>query len=314
MNPSKFSPKSMLRFTGLLVFAWLAAAGERSALDKATLEAYLRHLFLWGPEIRVEVADPKPSAVEGLLEVRVRAQAGAASAEQTFFVSRDGRRILQGVVYDVNDHPFRGNLSKLKTGADPSLGTPGAPVVLVLFSDFQCPYCKEEAKMLRQHLLAAYPTQVRLYFKDYPLESIHPWAKAAAIAGRCVFRQSEGAFWEYHDWVYEHQSELTPENLKRKVLEFAQGRNLDALQLNRCLETRATESEVDASLAEGRSLQVNATPTLFVNGRRLASQVSWPQLKAIIDFEIEYQKTAHTAGDSSCCEVKLSSPFHPVPK
>ncbi len=314
MNPSKFSPKHILPLAGLFVFAWPAAAGERSALDKATLEAYLRHLFVWGPEIRVDVADPKPSAVDGLFEVRVRAQAGAASAEQTFYVSKDGRKILQGAVYDVNDNPFRENLSKLKTGADPSLGTPGAPVVLVLFSDFQCPYCREEAKMLRQHLLAAYPKQVRLYFKDYPLESIHPWAKAAAIAGRCVFRQSEAAFWEYHDWVYEHQSELTPENLKQQVLAFAQGRNIDALQLSRCLETRATESEVDASIAEGRSLQVHATPTLFVNGRRLASQVSWPQLKAIIDFEIEYQKTANNAGDTSCCEVKLSSPFQPVPK
>jgi protein-disulfide isomerase len=313
MNISKFSPKNIL-LPGLLACAWLAAAGERSALDKATLEAFLRHLFVWGPEIQVEVDDPRPSAVDGLLEVRVRAKAGAASAEQTFYVSRDGRKILQALVYDVNDNPFQENLSKLKIGAGPSLGTPGAPVVLVLFSDFQCPYCKEEAKMLRQHLLAAYPKQVRLYFKDYPLESIHPWAKAAAIAGRCVFRQGEAVFWDYHDWVYEHQSELTPENLKQKVLEFAQGRNIDALQLSRCLETRATESEVDASIAEGRSLQVNATPTLFVNGRRLASQVSWPQLKAVIDFEIEYQKTAGNAGDTSCCEVKLSSPFHPAPK
>lgn len=300
--------------TVVLTIAWAALAGERSALDKATLEAYLRHLFVWGPEVRVQVLDPKPSPVDGLLEVRVRAQAGAASAEQTFYVSKDGRRIVQGVVYDVNDTPFRDNLSKLKTGAAPSLGTPGAPVVLVLFSDFQCPYCKEEAKMLRRHLLAAYPKQVRLYFKDYPLESIHPWAKAAAIAGRCVFRQSEAAFWEFHDWVYERQGELTVENLNGKVLEFAQGRNVDPLQLSRCLQTRATEAEVDASIAEGRALQVNSTPTLFVNGRRLASQVSWPQLKTIIDFEIEYQKTANNAGDAACCEVKVSLPFAPGPK
>ena len=82
------------------------------------------------------------------------------------------------------------DLDKLKTEFQPSLGTPGAPVVLVAFSDFECPHCKDEATMLRQNLLSAYPTQVRLYFKDFPLEAIHPWAKTAAIAGRCVFRQS----------------------------------------------------------------------------------------------------------------------------
>ncbi|MCS6951741.1 MAG: thioredoxin domain-containing protein [Bryobacterales bacterium] len=292
----------------LLALAAAVMAADRSALDKATLEAYLRHLFLWGPEVHVQISDPRPSAVEGLLEVRVRAQAGAASAEQSFYVSKDGRRIVQGVVYDVNDTPFRDTLSKLKTDGAPALGTPGAPVELVLFSDFQCPFCKEEGRMLRQHLLAAYPTQVRLYFKDYPLESIHPWAKAAAIAGRCVFRQSQAAFWEFHDWVYERQAELTRENLNDKVLEFARGRPVDALQLRRCLETRATEAEVEASIAEGRALQVNSTPTLFVNGRRLAAQVSWPQLKAIIDFELENQKTVRTAGGARCCEVKVSLP------
>ena len=82
--------------------------------------------------------------------------------------------------------------------------------MIVEFSDFQCPYCKEEAKMLRQNLIQTYPKQVRLYFKDFPLENMHPWAKAAAIAGRCVFQQKTDAFWEYHDWIFAHQDGSPP--------------------------------------------------------------------------------------------------------
>jgi protein-disulfide isomerase len=181
-------------------------------------------------------------------------------------------------------------------------------VVLVLFSDFECPYCKDEAKMLRANILSAYPKQVRVYFKDLPLEQIHPWAKIAAITGRCVFQQNPRAFWDYHDWIYEHQGEITAENLRAKVLEFAQGKEIDALQLGRCMDTKATEAEVTKSLAEAKALRVNSTPTLFVNGRRIATQIAWPDLRQIIDEEIEYQKTAKNAGEDCGCEVKLPSP------
>jgi protein-disulfide isomerase len=280
-----------------------------SALDKTTLEAYVRHLFLWGPEVKVVIGEPKPSTVPGLSEVTVQASAGAASANQVFYVSRDGKKIMQGTVYDIADNPFRAELSKLNTASSPSLGTPGAPVVLVLFTDYQCPYCREEANTLRKNLLSTFPKEVRLYLKEFPLEQIHPWAKPAAIAGRCVFQQNPAAFWLYHDWVFEQQPQITQENLRAKVMTFAQGKEIDMLQLGRCMDTTATGAEVDSSIAEARALQINGTPTLFVNGRRLASQVPWPQLETIIRSEIEYQKTAKNAGDQACCEVTLSSPL-----
>ncbi len=131
----------------------------------------------------------------------------------------------------------------------------------------------------------------------------------ASIAGRCVFHQNGAAFWDYHDWVFEKQGELTPENLKAKVMEWAAGKNVDALQLGRCLDARSTEAEVDRNVAEGRALNVNATPTLFINGRRIAQQIPWPNLRQVIDFELEYQKTAKNAGEEACCEVKLPSPL-----
>jgi protein-disulfide isomerase len=181
-------------------------------------------------------------------------------------------------------------------------------VSIIIFSDFQCGYCAQEGRMLRENLLQTYPEQVRLYFKDFPLDQIHPWARLAAIAGRCVYRESEEAFWNYHDWVFANQAELDPANFKTKFLEFARSLGkLDDFKLGNCLDKRVTEAEVDRSVAEGRALQVNSTPTLFINGRRISAQIPWQNLKQVIDFELEHQKSTHTAGES-CCAVKLPVP------
>jgi protein-disulfide isomerase len=292
-----------------------AAAGsgqseKKSALDKATLEAYVRHLFVLDSRVSIKVSDPQPSVtLPGFLDVTVHAWAGQQSQDFRFFVSKDGAKILQGNVYDISQNPFKPDLDKIKTSFAPSLGTAGAPVVLVEFSDFQCPYCKQEATMLRQNLLAAYPKQVRLYFKEFPLESIHPWSKAGAIAGRCVYQQNANDFWDYHDWAFEHQGEISPENFKDKLMDWAKGqKTLDVLQLGTCLDTKATVGEVDKTIAEGRALEIGGTPTLFVNGRRIPNVVDWPTLRSIIDYEIEYQKTAKNAGEDCGCDMQLVLP------
>jgi len=151
---------------------------------------------------------------------------------------------------------------------------------------------------------------VRVYFKDLPLESIHPWAKRAAIAGRCVFRQSPTAFWSYFDWMYDHQLEITPENLVTKVSDFAKTvPDLDGIELGRCIESKATEGEVNASIAQAKDLRMElATPTMFINGRRLVGNYPWANMEQLINGELNYQKTAQNAGEK-CCSLKIPSPL-----
>ena len=311
-----------MRYLALAAIAWiglaaqapkkaapvkLAAPAKKSALDKATLEAYVRHLGVWGPQIKVEISDPKPSSrLPGFFEINVRASLGQHQSEEVLLVSKDGQKIVRPPVYDITQNPFKYEIDNLRTENQPAYGTPGAPVVLVVFSDYQCPYCKEEAKTLRQNIPKEFPTQVRVYFKDFPLEAIHPWAKAGAMAGRCVFRQKAEAFWDYHDWIFENSAQITPANLKDKVLEWAKSKGLDTFALNACIETKATEAEVNQSIAEARALNVDRTPYLFVNGRRVPG-VPWQNLKQIIEFEIDYQKTANNAGDHACCSISLPS-------
>ena len=298
----------LLTFLGALLLV-SADTPQKSAFDKPTLEAYVRHLFLISPQVAVAVGDPKPSDLPGFKEVKIRLSQGPQFQDVTLFVSNDGKKIVQGSFFDIANNPFKPDIDKTHTQFQPNLGTAGAPVVIVVFSDLQCPHCKGEAEMLRQNLIQNYPKDVRLYFKDFPIESLHPWAKAAARAGRCIFAQSNDAFWAYHDWIFAHQESFTPTTLNQQILDWAKDqKGLDANKLSACLEKKTSEPEVDAELKEGHDLEINGTPTMFINGRRISQTIDWPNLKSIIDMEIEYQKVAKNAGDDCGCEVKLPVP------
>ena len=281
-----------------------AAPKPKSAFDKPALEAYLRHLYLYLPNIKLDIADPVDSGVPGFKQVKVRASLNNASEEREFLVSNDGRKLLVAQVYDFASNPFQPELDKLSAGTAPALGTPGAPVVIVMFSDFQCGFCREEAKMLRESLLKEFPTQVRLYFKDFPLTSIHDWAKTAAVAGRCVAAQDSAKFWAYHDWVFEEQPKLNQAEFPGKFAGWAKEQGLDGEKLAACQASTAAAAEVDKTMAEGRALGVNSTPTMFINGRRINFSIKWPNLKQVIELEIGYQATAHNAGEA-CCTLAL---------
>ena len=283
-----------------------SAAPKPSALNKATLEAYVRHLFVWPQPIQVSIGDPRPSELLGFEEVTVHAESGNAKQDEKFFVSKDGQKIVRGSVFDVAKNPFQPDLAKLNVEHQPQIGTPGAPVAMVEFSDFECGFCREQAKTLRENLLAAYPKQVHLYFLDFPLESIHPWAHAAALAGRCVYHQSEAQFWEFHDWIFEHQAEIkTPGELTTRVHDWAGAQHLDSAKLDACVAAPATEAEVQRTITLGKNVAVGSTPTMFVNGRPLVGAVNWPELRRVIDYEIGYQQTAKNAGEDCGCDGGL---------
>lgn len=281
---------------------------KKSALDKATFEQYIRHQFLIPANLKIQIGDPKPSEINGLLLVPVSlTDGGPMNQSVEFLVSKDGTKFLQAKVFDITASPFASDLKLLKTEGAPATGPAEAPVTIAVFSDFQCPYCKEEAKTLRTNLEKSYPTQVRLVFKDLPIEQIHNWAKPASMIGRCIFRQNPGVFWQYHDWIFEQQAQIKAEELQTRSLEFANSKGLDSLQLTQCVSGKLTEKEIEAGIAEAKALQVTSTPTLFVNGRRMVGNLSWEQLKPVIDHEIEHAKT-QAKKDEACCEIKLALP------
>src|SRR5215831_15404764 len=142
-------------------------AAKQPPVDKQKLEAYLRHLELLPPDMPLAIGQPKPSYFSGFYDLPVEVTTPNGVFALRYYLSADGQTIIRGIMSDVGKAPFEAERKQLKTDLQPSFGTPGAPVVLVVFSDFQCPNCKEEAKVLRENLQKNYVDDVRVYFKDF---------------------------------------------------------------------------------------------------------------------------------------------------
>lgn len=272
----------------LCVSSLAVAATGKGALDKSTLETYLKHVELFRGEVTFKIDDPQPSKyLSGFSEVLVHLIFNSVEKDELFYISADGQTIIRGDVFNLGKSPFQSNLDKLTLTDQPSFGPADAPVTIVEFGDFECPDCKMEAPILRHDLSDALGGKVRVYFKNYPLESAHPWARAAAIAGRCVYQQGQPAFWNFYDWIYENQDQIMGDNLNAKILAWAGDNKLDAVKLGQCIDTKATEPEVNRSIAEGHALGISGTPTLFINGRKIGG-LMWPDLQLVINKELEF--------------------------
>ncbi len=299
--------------TGLLLgqlYPALAIPVSNANLDKAKLAEYIRYADGFMPEVQIRVDDPQPSPFTGFKRVLVHltVQRGSATqkADRVYYVTIDGQQIVPGTVWQLNDSPFRDTLNHLpRTG--PAFGPADAKVTIVVFSDFECPYCREMAKTIRDNISKSYPRDVKVLFEDYPLRSEHKWAASAAEAAHCITRQKESVFWDFHDWIFEHQGEVNEQNLRSKVLEFAGNHQLDAAILGTCLDQHRTAAEVDQSERSGRALQITQTPTLFINGRMVPGAVSWKNLESIIEIELHRPNKIRSATTEGCCEVSIPS-------
>ncbi len=173
-------------------------------------------------------------------------------------------------------------MAGLAGGHHATAGRPDAPVTLTLFSDFQCSYCSEAARMLITEILPAESASVRLVFRHFPL-GFHDWAQRAAEATACAQRQSNDHFWSLHDFIFEHQDELTGGNLDQKLADYtARLAQFDQVAHRSCLEDRAAREQVAQDIAFAKANGVSGTPTLFVNPHLLKGAGSPVQIKTLI--------------------------------
>ena len=158
---------------------------------------------------------------------------------------------------------------------DPSMGPANAPVTIVEFSDFQCPYCKLSVPTVKE-ILAKYPDKVKVVYRDYPGPT-HPHAPEAAEAAQCAGDQ--GKFWEYHDSLFDHQASAIGWNFSELAKEI--GLNQDTFAS--CLKSRRYREEVAKDLRDGLKLGVTSTPTFFINGRPLVGAKPFAEFQTVID-------------------------------
>jgi len=173
---------------------------------------------------------------------------------------------------------------EIATEGEPSLGPANAPVTIVEFSDFQCPYCRQAQSTLKQ-LMAAYEGKIKLVFRDFPLRNIHPQAQKAAEAAQCAAEQEK--FWPYHDKLFASTS-LQMDDLKK----FAQELGLNMEQFAPCLDSSKYAAGIEADMQAGQQAGVNATPTFFVNGYALSGAASYERFKELVDAALEQAQSA----------------------
>lgn len=180
-----------------------------------------------------------------------------------------------GVSYEID--PYRLDVD---VAGEPSAGPEDAPVTIVEFSDFECPYCSRLVPTL-ERVKEEYGDRVRLVFKQFPLRNIHPNAQKSAEASLCAHDQGE--FWSMHDAMFADQQNLGVDALKAKAEEIG----LDTAAFAECLDSDRYADAVEEDLEEGQRVGVSGTPAMFVNGRMVSGAVPYEEVARVIDEELE---------------------------
>lgn len=190
---------------------------------------------------------------------------GAASAAQPV---ADSGGLAQYKRYDIS------------VDDDPYLGKADAPITIVEFSDYQCPFCRKWRAEVFDQLMADYGDQIRFVYRDLPLASIHENAVSAAEAADCANDQDQ--YWQFHDALFSMQYGLGAEAYSQ----YAQDLGLNTETFNACVTSRKYQQEVEADFQYAIRLGVSSTPTFFINGIPLIGAQPYENFKQLIDKEL----------------------------
>jgi protein-disulfide isomerase len=251
---------------------------------KRKVESYLRDMFAFGTDTKLTIADFKESGVPGVLEADITLTIEGNKEDAKMWVSKDGKYLFRGELNDMSKDLLAEHRAKLDLKDEPVTGNLNGTITVVEFADFECPVCRNLHEALRG-LLPQYP-QVKLVFKDFPLEQVHPWARTGALAGRCAYQQDPKAFWKMYDLLYDNQDLITAENAWDKMVDYAGRIGLNAETFKSCMTGPEAAAAVNANIANGKLLEVSSTPTLFVNGRRIVG-ADPHQLEQFLQYELK---------------------------
>jgi protein-disulfide isomerase len=249
-----------------------------------TVNSFMQETFGYDSAITWRILEIKPSEARGLSEVVVLISNPQGQQTSKFFVTQDGQHALLGEVIPFGEHPFTSAKQKLEKGVSgPSRGPAKAPVLVVEFSDLQCPHCKAAQPTLDK-LLAEEPN-VHIVFQNFPLPS-HDWAAKGAAYGDCVGQVSNDAFWKFLKGTYDVQTDINAATADEKLTAIADKAGVKGSDIAACAAKPETVARVEQSVALGRSVDVTSTPSIFVNGRKIGSieQMPYEVLKKLVEY------------------------------
>jgi protein-disulfide isomerase len=251
-------------------------AGQPLSADLARrVEVLIRSKSQVPPEYVVSVGPRQKSDVPGFDTVEVTFSAnGKTSKPLLFLLSTDGKTLAQFNKFDISKDP-----KDIVSAANrPARGGPAtAPVTIVVFDDLQCPFCARMHAQMFPALTQRYGDKVRVVYRDFPLDQIHAWAMRAAIDSSCLGAQNSVGYWKLVDNIHQHAAEIGGDaksvekanaQLDSMTMDEGKRQNVDTAVLTACI-AKQDDTAVKASVKEGDSLGVDATPALFINGEKL---------------------------------------------
>jgi protein-disulfide isomerase len=254
--------------------------------SQADVDAAMKRTLGYDPGVSWQIYDIRPSAVPGLADVLISINKQAA---QHIYLSPDGQNAIIGELIPFGTNPFAPARAKLEGAFGPSRGGQNPPIEVVEFSDLECPHCKK-AQPIVEKLTADFP-QVRFTFQQFPLPaSLHPWAMKAAQYADCAGQMNKDAFWKYVDAIFDNQGGIALTTADDKLKELATANGLDAAKISACAGSPETAARIKKSMDLGASLEVNETPSVFINGRRVRgiADIPYEKLKELVQFEIDH--------------------------
>jgi protein-disulfide isomerase len=264
------------------------AAAPAAVSDDALKEAVVGYFqrAVTQPGLEIEVTEMAESPIPGLRKGKLAATLSGEKKELGFYVTADGRWLIQGEATDLGADPMAEVMEKISLDGQPSRGPADAKVTIVEYSDYQCPFCARAWETLEKEVLPAYGDRVRFVFKNLPLKEIHPWAEGAALASECALRQGNDHFWTIYNGFFTQQKDITPSNVADKAVAMAEGTGMDAAALRACIEKQEALDAVQADLAEATEIGVTSTPTFIINGKRVSGAQTFESFKAILDQQL----------------------------
>ncbi len=252
-------------------------------------------MFGYDAAMSWKVAEIRPSEIEGLASVTIVITGPQGSSQSRLLVTSDGKHAISGDVLEFGAKPFEDAREKLQKGVNGTAkGPEKASVLIVEFSDMQCPHCQKAAPTIEQ--LVAQVPEARFVFQNFPIPT-HNWAEKAAGYVDCVGRASKEAVWKFIGKTFEDQSNITESNVDEKLKAIATASGANADEAATCAVKPETKARIEASVALGKSVGVNGTPMLFINGRGVSGGAPVEVLKKMVDFEASQAKGEAGKGD-----------------
>ena len=285
-------------FVFLLLCSVVPIMGQQSSLPPDLTRRIDRQVRAYAeapPEATIAIGERTASQVNGYDNLPVTIEANGVRKTVNFLLARDGSKLVYLTELDLKEDPYAKNMSRIDISGRPFRGPENAPATVVVFDDFECPFCARMYVTLINEAMNQYRGRVKVVMKDFPLIEAHPWAMRAAVDAHCLADQSLPAYWDFSDYVHTHQPEVLekfrasnggPAAIDALAREFGEKRALKSDQLQACL-AHQEETQVQASMAEGKSLGVSATPTLFINGQEVEGVLSDTSLRTLLDRTLQ---------------------------